>query len=261
MPGLTDPFFVSVIMPAYNSAAFIPDAVESIRRQAYPRLELIIVDDGSTDGTADVAKSLTDLSVQYVYQPNGGPARARNHGLRLARGDVIALLDADDLWPPDRLRCQLRYLERDPLTEVVLGRFQCFRSVPRPEGGSEVQISDLTFVNFLVGAALYRRRVFDRIGGFDEAMRFGEDWDWFMRAREQRVPLVAHDDVTLLYRQHERNMTRGLDAKEMQVLDVLKKSLDRRRKQHGAAHSMPRVFDFADRIRRAGDPPATPQDA
>ena len=248
-------------MPAYNAAGFIPDAVESIRRQAYPRLELIIVDDGSTDRTAEVAKNLTDLSVHYVYQPNGGPARARNHGLRLAQGDVIALLDADDLWPPDRLRCQVRYLEDDPLTEIAIGRFQCFRTVPQPGGGSETQISRLTFVNFLVGAALYRRRVFDRIGGFDEAMRFGEDWDWFMRAREKRVPIVAHDDVTLLYRQHQSNMTRGMDAKEMHVMDVLKKSLDRRRKQHGEAHSMPRVFEFADEMKRPVDPWSPPQDA
>jgi glycosyltransferase involved in cell wall biosynthesis len=251
---LTDPFFVSVIMPAYNSAAFIPDAVGSIRRQAYPRLELIIVDDGSTDGTADVVKGLTDLNVRYVYQPNGGPARARNHGLRLARGEVIALLDADDLWPPDRLRCQLRYLERDPLTDVVLGRFQCVRTVPRPDGGSDMQITSLPVVNLLVGAALYRRRVFARIGGFDEAIRYCEDADWFMRAREQRVPIVVHDDVTLLYRRHGHNMTRGRDVRGLHVVDVLKKSLDRRRKQHGAAHSMPRVFDFADVPRRPVDP-------
>ena len=254
-----DPFFVSVIMPAYNSAAFIPDAVESIRRQAYPRLELIIVDDGSTDSTADVAKSLTGLDVRYVYQPNGGPARARNHGLRLARGDVIALLDADDLWPPDRLRCQLRYLERDPLTDVVLGRFQCVRGVPRADGGSDLQILSLALVNLLVGAALYRRRVFDRVGGFDEAMRYGEDWDWFMRAREQGVPIGVHDDVTLLYRRHQGNITRGRDVKEL-ALTVLKKSLDRRRQQHGAGHSLPSVFDVVDWARPPIDPSAPPQD-
>jgi glycosyltransferase involved in cell wall biosynthesis len=254
LPPLTDPFFVSVIMPAYNSAAFIPDAAESIRRQAYPRLELIIVDDGSTDGTAEVAKALPNLSVQYVYQPNGGPARARNHGLRLARGDVIALLDADDLWPPDRLRCQLRYLERDPLTEVVLGRFQCFRTVPRPGGGSDIQTTSPAVVNLLVGAALYRRRVFDRIGGFDEAIRYCEDADWFMRAREQGVPIVVHDEVTLLYRRHQANMTRGRDVRGLHVVDLLKKSLDRRRKQHGEAHSLPRVFDDVERVKRPVDP-------
>ena len=241
-------------MPAYNSAAFIPDAVESIRRQAYPRLELIIVDDGSTDGTAGVAKGLADLSVQYVYQPNGGPARARNHGLRLARGDVIALLDADDLWPPDRLRCQLRYLERDPLTDVVLGRFQCFRAVPRPDGGSDIHTTSAAVVNLLVGAALYRRRVFDRIGGFDEAMRYCEDADWFMRAREQGVPIVVHDDVTLLYRRHQANLTRGRDVRGLGVTGLLKRSLDRRRKQHGEAQSMPRAFDIADGVKRPLDP-------
>jgi glycosyltransferase involved in cell wall biosynthesis len=260
LPRLTDPFFVSVIMPAYNTAAFIPDAVESIRRQAYPRLELIIVDDGSTDGTAEVSKGLTGLSVQYVYQPNGGPAQARNHGLRLARGQVIAFLDADDLWPADRLSCQLPYLERDPLTDVVLGRIQCFHSMPRADGGSEMQICSPAFVLLSPTTALFRRRVFERVGGFDEAMRYGEDTDWFMRAREQRVPMVVHDDVTVLYRRHQNNMTRGRDAKELHVLSVLKKSLDRRRQQQGTAHSLPSVFDFVDRAGRPDDPSSPPED-
>ncbi len=260
MPPLKDQFFVSVIMPSYNSAVFIPDAVESIRRQAHPHLEIIIVDDGSTDGTAETAKGLRDLDVHYVYQPNGGPARARNLGLRLARGQAIAFLDADDLWPADRLSCQLRYLERDPLTDVVLGRIQCFRSVPRADGGSEMQICSPAFVLLSPTTALFRRRVFERVGGFDEAMRYGEDTDWFMRAREQRVPMVVHDDVTLLYRRHQNNMTRGRDVKELHVLGVLKKSLDRRRQQQGAAHSLPSVFDFVDRVGRPDDPSTPPQD-
>jgi glycosyltransferase involved in cell wall biosynthesis len=245
---LTDRFVVSVVVPAYNSAALLPDAVESIRQQRYPRVELIVVDDGSTDRTAAIVRGISGLSVRYVYQPNGGPACARNHGLRLAQGEVIAFLDADDMWPPDRLRCQLRYLEEDPRTDVVLGRFQCFRRRPSADGGSEIEISSLVLVNLLLGAGLYRRRVFDRIGGFNEAMRFGEDWDWFMRAREHSVPIVAHDDVTLWYRQHESNMTRGLDGKEMNLLDVLKKSLDRRRAVRGEAYSMPRVFPFLDSV-------------
>lgn len=259
---MTHPLVVSVIMPAYNSAAFIPDAVESIRRQAYPHLEVIIVDDGSTDGTAEVAKSLNDLEVRYVHQPNGGPGRARNHGLRLARGDVIAFLDADDLWPPDRLRRQLAYLERDPLLDIVLGQVQVFRSVVRPDGDREIQTCSPCFYQLFPVAALIRRRVFEQVGGFDESLRFGEDTDWFMRAREQRVPIVLDKGVALLYRRHERNMTRGKDAKELHVVTVLKRSLDRRRRQgDGAAAPLPDLFNDVDGVRRPADPSTPPQDA
>jgi glycosyltransferase involved in cell wall biosynthesis len=251
---------VSVIVPAYNSADFLPDAVESIRRQSYPHLEIIIVDDGSTDGTANVVQNLNDRDLRYVYQPNGGPARARNYGLRIARGEVIAFLDADDLWPPGRVRCQLRYLERNPQAEVVLGRVQCVRSLPHAGGGADFEICSPAFVILSPTTALFRRTVFNRIGGFDETLRYGEDTDWFMRAREQRVPIVVHDDVTLLYRRHHNNMTRGRDVKELQVMSVLKKSLDRRRRQQGAPQPLPSMFEFLDRDGRSTDRSKPPQD-
>ena len=248
---------VSVVIPAYNAAAFICDALDSVGRQTYPHLELIVIDDGSTDRTAEAVKSLTDLNVRYAYQPNGGPARARNHGLRLARGDVIGFLDADDLWAPGRLHRQLVYLERDPTLDIVLGQIQLFRTVPRADGVAEVELDAPRFHQLLPVAALIRRRVFERVGGFDETLRVGEDTDWFMRVREQRVPMLLHNDVALLYRRHEGNMTRGKTVKELQVVTVLKRSLDRRRQQGGGAPApLPRLDERGDRTRQPDDPPA-----
>ncbi len=90
-------FFVSVIIPVYNGDAYLLDAVDSIQRQHYKPLEIIIIDDGSTDSTAEIAADLRG-DVRYVYQPNSGPSAARNKGLRMARGEVIGFLDVDDLW-------------------------------------------------------------------------------------------------------------------------------------------------------------------
>src|SRR5712692_8045370 len=122
----SDPFFVSVIVPVYNGEAFLAEAVDSIQRQAYQPLETIIVDDGSTDGTAGIAARFKD-NVRYVYQSNNGPPAARNKGLKMARGNVIGFLDADDLWSENKLELQLAYLAEDSSVEIVLGHTQYIR--------------------------------------------------------------------------------------------------------------------------------------
>ena len=123
---------VSVIVPAYNAARFLPHAVESIRRQDYLPLEIVIVDDGSTDDTAEVARDLGS-DIRYVYQPNAGPAAARNRGLEQARRELIAFLDADDEWPPDKLRIQVGRLLAEPELDVVTGRTHYIRLPGAPD--------------------------------------------------------------------------------------------------------------------------------
>ncbi|HYM70040.1 MAG TPA: glycosyltransferase [bacterium] len=233
---------VSVVIPVFNCEAYLAEAVESVRGQAYPDLELIIVDDGSTDGTARIAEGLANDSLRYVYQDNGGPSRARNHGLTLARGDLIGFVDADDLWPPGRLHSQMRVLDHDPSVDVVLGRTQLVRQVAG--AGRDARLEDCSppFVLLSPTAALFRRRAFERVGFFDEALRYGEDTDWFMRARESGVPIVVQEDVVLRYRRHEHNMTHGRNMKELRVMDVLKRSLDRRRRHGGEAASLPSLL-------------------
>jgi glycosyltransferase involved in cell wall biosynthesis len=224
---------VSVIIPVFNGERFLREAVESVLAQKYSPVEIIIVDDGSTDGTATVARSLPE-TVRYLRQTNHGPAAARNRGIEQAQGDLIAFADTDDLWPSHKLELQLPYLIRDSKIDIVLGRIQQVLL-------SETQAKEIGDPAFSVnlGSAVIRKSCFERVGLFDETMRYSEDVDWFMRAREGAAAIMTIDAVTLFYRQHEQNMTRGKSTSELNVLKALKKSLDRRREQTGFASALP----------------------
>jgi len=220
---------VSVIVPAFEMGHYLPDAVRSIEAQGFEDLEIIVVDDGSTDDTPHVIAALGDR-VLAVRQPNRGPAAARNRGLALAAGEVIAFLDADDLWPEGKLRTQLERLDRDPELDVVLGRIQYVALDGAALPDIEFESLDTKTISHVhLGSGLYRRRVFDRLGSFDETLRISEDVDWFMRAREAQLRMVIIPEVTLVYRLHATNMTREMSVGTSRMLTVLKQSLDRRR--------------------------------
>jgi glycosyltransferase involved in cell wall biosynthesis len=227
---------VSVIIPAFNAASFLPHAVASIDRQGYHPLEIIVVDDGSTDNTAEVARSLPSVSC-YLHHQNRGPSAARNLGLRQAGGEFIAFLDADDQWPPGKLNLQLGRLRAEPQLDVVLGRIQ-YISLPGAEAidiAFETEERTLTHVH--LGSGVYRRPVFERVGLFEESLRYSEDVDWFMRAREKDISMVILGDVTLLYQLHAGNMTREMTSERSNLAAVMRLSLERRRRR-GAGQPM-----------------------
>jgi glycosyltransferase involved in cell wall biosynthesis len=225
---------LTVVIPVYNAAHFLPEAVESIRRQEYEPVEIIVVDDGSTDNCAEVATGLGS-NVRYARQENAGPAAARNHGLSLARGEFISFLDADDLWPPHKLSIQMARLLAEPELDFVLGRTQ-YQALP---GGEIPNIlfegPENTIPPTVVGSGVYRRRVFDRIGVFEESLRFAEDMDWFMRALENHVEMRILRPPTLLYRLHGKNMTLDRKATSQQLMVALQRSMQRQRQRGGAA--------------------------
>jgi glycosyltransferase involved in cell wall biosynthesis len=229
---------VSVIIPVFNGERFLREAVESVLAQQYSPVEIIIVDDGSTDGTATVAGSFPE-TVRYLHQRNQGPAAARNRGIEQAQGNLIAFADADDLWPPAKLELQLPYLIKDPKIDIVLGRIQQVLLFETVAGQTQSQELAEPAFSVNLGSAVVRKSVFESIGLFDETMRYSEDVDWFMRAREGGAAIVTIDAVTLFYRQHEQNMTRGKSTSELNVLKALKRSLDRRRKRTGTASALP----------------------
>ena len=241
---MTNPL-VSVIIPAYNAARFLPNAVASVRRQAYAPLEILIVDDGSQDDCARVAAELGE-PVRYVRQEQSGPAAARNRGLELAQGEFVGFLDADDEWPEQKLSIQMSRLLASPELDIVLGRVHYVAI----EGGEipdyyKFEEPDHVLSNVHLGSGLYRRRVFDQVGNFDASLHYCEDLDWFMRARELRVRLRILRPVTLIYRLHGGNMTRDRGRVDQFLSVALKRSIDRRRRLGAGAMAPPdRWFSY-----------------
>lgn len=180
---------VSVVMATYNMAAYLPLAVRSALDQTYRNLEVLIVDDGSTDGTRGTVEPLLgDRRVRYLHQQNRGQAAAKNHGVREARGEYVAFLDADDLWVRDKLELQVPLLVGSAAVGVVYSKMAYI-----DETGKELGISDyglfrgrvsgpLLISNFIgFGTSVAKRQCFERLGGFDEAMRMGIDYDLWLR--------------------------------------------------------------------------------
>ncbi len=233
---------VSVVIPVYNGSRFLPEAVESIAVQGFPDTEVVIIDDGSTDETPVVARKMISayrdrLAVSYQRQENQGPSAARNAGILRAVGDVIAFLDADDLYPPEKFKVQLAAFDDDPSLDLVAGRIQYISL----EGAEEREVKydeDNAVVHVHLGSMLVRRHVFDTIGLFDAAMRYSEDIEWWLRVREKPLHFVILHDITLQYRLHDSNMTRGLTGIEKPFMDALHRSLARRR-ETGQMHLKP----------------------
>lgn len=195
---------ISVIIPARDMARFLPDAVASIRRQDRPVAEILIVDAGSTDDTEAMVAALAEAGapVRRIAAPVCNPAAARNLGLAAAQGAVIGFLDADDLWPADKLARQCARLAAAPAVEMVSGHVQFFDRFDPARLAPAADARVLTSYHVYVGACLYRRAVFERIGGFDESLRYCEDIDLMQRLREQAVPFTILRAVTLYYRRH-----------------------------------------------------------
>ena len=224
---------VSVLIGAFDAERYLGEAIDSVLAQSYRPLELIVVDDGSTDGTARVAESYGP-GVVSVRQENAGNGAARNRAVELASGALLAFLDADDRFLPGKLERQWDALAADPALDVVFGHVREFVSpelteeertsvrAPAPEG-------PWTAPNLM----LIRRAAFDRVGPFSETLRVGVTVDWYARALEAGLRSVVLPEVVLERRLHLDN--NGLRERESrsQYLHVLKASLDRRRSTSG----------------------------
>lgn len=239
---------LSVVIPCYNAARFLPEAVASVLAQRYEPLEILVIDDGSTDATPEIAPGLGP-EVRYLRQENRGPSSARNLGLREARGELIAFLDADDLWPEGKLDLQVGRLLEDPALDVVSGRV---RYVLLPGGripDLRFEGPDRTLPGIYIGAAIYRRRAFEIVGPFDETLHYSEDHDWFLRAREADLKMLVLAEVTLLYRMHDSNMTRHVPQRNLIQALVIHKSLQRRRQKSGVAVDLPSWSSYDEKRR------------
>ena len=230
---------ISVVIPVYDGARFLPDAIATVEARQHQPLEIIVVNDGSTDNTAAVAASLGDR-IRYVAQPNQGPAAARNHGIDLATGEFIAFLDVDDRWPETKTRHQLAAFAENPALDVVNGYVETLHGTPDATGEMQYEARLPASASFNLGSALFRRSVFDRVGYFDDSQIHAEDVDWFLQARERGAEMVVLEEVTLLYHLHDTNLTGDRQGNLKGFFSAVRKSLKRRR-DLGKLEDLPQI--------------------
>lgn len=227
---MSGPPVISVIMPVFNGAAWLAESLASVRRQQVAGLELIVVDDGSTDGSAAVLRACAPEAT-YFRQENRGPSAARNAGLDRARAGLIAFLDQDDLWPDGSLEVRLQALQADARALFVLGRTRFLFAGPGQDTAPWVSPN--------LGAGLYRREVFARLGRFNEATRLTDDVEWSLRLREAGLPYVTLSEETLHYRRGTGGVTSGRTWRDAELLATVRESLARRRQAGGPAQELP----------------------
>ena len=221
---------ISVVIPYYKGERFIGETLRSIFKQNYSPIEVIVVNDGSPEEFLSVFAEFVD-KITLIHQDNKGQSVARNIGIRHARGELIALLDQDDVWPDGRLELMTPFLLEGEDFDFVRGWTQKFyyNSV------GEIERTPPIFHEDLVGSVLYKAIVFDKVGLFDESMREGEDFDWNIRLRESGCREKRITDTTLFYRRHDYNLSDVRDFVKNGQFQSLKRKLDRAReskKQH-----------------------------
>ena len=207
---------VSVVIPAYNSAHFLPKAIASVRAQQWPGLELIVVDDGSTDDTEAVVRELSrGEDVRFLRQENAGAASARNKGIATARGEWIAFLDADDVWLKDKTKRQHAYLSAHPEVALVSGFAWWWdvidddRFISGEVPKSIAALRQDILVHNKIGnpsRVMLRRSALGEVGVFNESIRWGQDWDLWIRVITRYDAAILPEPV-IEYRWHEQNLS------------------------------------------------------
>jgi glycosyltransferase involved in cell wall biosynthesis len=219
---------VSVIVPAYQAEAYIEQALDSALAQDHRAIEVIVVSDGSTDRTTEIAAT---RPVKLLRQPRGGSAAARNGGLAVASGQFVTILDADDLWPPDRLSRQLAHLAAHPEHGIVLGLAEVFLSPGESRPAHDPGFAEGEKVAGHPATMLARREVFDVVGPFDATLRLSEDIDWLARASDAGIRAGRIDHTLLYYRIHAHNTSRDTQANHVATLRVLRASVHRKQRE------------------------------
>jgi glycosyltransferase involved in cell wall biosynthesis len=231
-PGVS--VLVSVAMPAYNAAATIAAAIDSVLAQSFPDFELIVVDDGSTDATAGIVRAYADPRVHLLQQPTKGDSAARNRAIAEARGELLAFLDADDLWQPDKLALQVAQLRARPevglsytAQTIIDGQGRAIDSYGVKPAYRGRCLDALLRSNGLgLSTVLARTALVRALGGFDETLAHCEDWDLWIRIAE-RAELDYVDQPLTRYRFHPGNATRNLDRLRAAQLRVLARNRER----------------------------------
>ena len=221
---------VSCVIPVYNGARFVGETLDSVFAQTHNPIEVIVIDDGSTDETPHVVQRYGSR-LKYLRQRNQGAAAARNKGIEAASGAYICMLDSDDIWHPEAVARLLAELEDDSSKSWVVGKSLAIFSEELKEYAAQVANTPLTEIQFYyqLGAVLFRRDVFDRVGVIDEKLVMGEDIDLLLRIEQEFGPAGELDALVLLHRLHRSSLTANLERfARGDLIDVVHRHRKRR---------------------------------
>lgn len=209
---------ITAIVTAYRFERFIRAAIASIAAQTHPVDEIIVVDNASDDATPDILRELAarDRRIALLGTEPRGPAHARNIGLRAARGEVIAMLDGDDTWPAGKIAAQMARLARDPRVDMVSGATAFVDAIDDATLAPPADARIETVLQPNIGACLYRRSVFDALGGFDEGFRYADDLDLLLRIRDAAIPFAVLDATMLFHRRYPGSLLTQKDPRKAQ---------------------------------------------
>jgi glycosyltransferase involved in cell wall biosynthesis len=221
---------ITCILPVYNGENYLAQALQTVLDQRHSDLEILVVNDGSTDGTSEVLAGF-EGHIRVLEQEHSGVAGARNLALREAKGAYLAFQDADDLWMPGKLRLQEERFRARPELEMSLGLIQNFwmEELAEEAAAYENQRFSQPIPGYSLVCMLARRSLFERVGGFDPSLRVGSDNDWFLRARDAEAVEEVIPELLVRRRLHAHNLTRADLAGRDTLLRNVKASLDRRR--------------------------------
>lgn len=220
----------SVIIAMLNGAKHVGAAIDSVRAQLDRNDEILVVDNGSTDGSPELVSQYGDTRVRLLSEPKRGPAAARNRALREATGSYISFVDHDDLWPPARHRGLMQALAAEPDANAAYGRIvMLFETPPEPR----LAMHDGKHVPSLsLHPYVFRRELIDRTGLFDEDLIYGEDMDYLVRLRSAGLRSAIYDGGSYVYRRHGANLTFDYRELNRSLLQVLARQIARKRTPH-----------------------------
>ena len=225
--------FVSVILAVKNGERFLAEAIRSVAAQNYPAYELMVVDGHSTDRTAEIARSFPEA--QFLTQPGHGLPAAWNFGLAQAHGEWIALLEHDDVWLPEKLRTQIRFMRQRPELQFTLSRAEFFLEpgCAWPPGYNPGWLK-APQIGSMLSAFVARKSAFDGVGKFDEQLQRAADMDWLARAKDRQIPMAYLAETLVRKRVHDTNVTRQTQLNNAELLQVIRRTVERKREANHA---------------------------
>jgi len=219
---------VSVIIPVYNGEQYLAKTIDSVLAQTYRPFEIIVLDDGSIDNSAEIAQSYKE--VRYIYQSNQGVPVARNAGISAARGEFIAFLDQDDMWDSNKLAVQMEHLVKNPKLGYVIGKQRLFLEpgVEMPSWLREKLLRE-DQMGYLPSALLVRVSVFEQTGGFDPDHQTASDVEWFFKAKDMGIPMAVIPEALVYRRIHSDNQSSQVNALHSEYLKIVRLSVKRQK--------------------------------